>query len=271
MTDSWRSPALAADGVIYTAPGAPRAERRFLAFVESKAFNVRREALRTPLDEPLPRDPAVADVTAIARLNTIDTADFRRIAVAYDPGEAPSPAARRRRRAAHRFLLEPLALPVADLYASAAHAGGRGLMNALLLADWFHVDAISRPPEAGQLPIWLTDPDAAAPVVERLILTGVREVSRDLRRLLRDVFSLAHVGDLGSDDGGGGTAGGPDGGPPDPGPEPVTPLTERAARVALAFAAEDAFWEVEADRTVDGWTYGLEDEAETALQILEGD
>src|SRR5690606_27095720 len=102
-------------------------------------------------------------------------------------------------------------------------------------------EAALLPAEAGQLPIYLADPDMEDASVERLVLTRVRGVSSELRGLLRDIFSLAHVADLGSDGGSDDPAGAPPGEPPlGSGPEPLSEFAVRSTRVKTAFLEHDA-------------------------------
>lgn len=242
MSDALHEPM--ASNLIFEVSAPPPESRAFLAFVETKAFNLRRKGLRTPLDKPLPADPAIKDRTSIARFHLIDTSTFREIAVRYDEltGQ-PSVVAREKRRAAHMANLETIPLPIADLYASGAHTRTGGFWDSLPLCSWVHLEAALLPAEAGQLPIYLADPDMEDASAERLVLTRVREVSSELRGLLRDIFSLVHVADLGSYDGSDGPAGAPPSEPPlGPDPEPLSDFAVRSMRVTTAFSEYDAIY-----------------------------
>lgn len=98
-------------------------------------------------------------------------------------------------------------MPVIDVFASASHPLVPDL--AASPAGWYQIVVQEGFPEGDDLFALIGDPDRAEDdLVARLM--GLNPAGVALPRL-RDIFSLAHVGDIGDDE---------DGGEPEPTPEP---------------------------------------------------
>jgi hypothetical protein len=160
------------------------------------------------------------------------------------------------RRAALNEEFERLDLSSVDLFVPADRGG---LLEAVVPGGW-HVLGLKTEPVEGDPPALLGNIDRGG--ADQLLWLSVlaRPTAPDLARLT-DIFSLAHVADLGRDED-------PDGEPTPVLPMPPTPLDDTRIRIVRRRVLDEE--EVRLDEQVYTYDYGGVEESQTAQQILAG-
>lgn len=234
-------------GPIYTVgkqrASAPEGED-FYAYLDSRDREVF-EGQTAPSGRPLPSDhPAHEGRFGRLRMSIVPVDAFKAVEKLITPLQprGATAAQRDRRRAELRDYLPKVRLEVMDLHVS--HAEGFEprvrRQTAIGCWCWVRVEPVKR--FNGLPPVMVGDPDVEAED-RRYGLIYLRRVTREELVRLRQVFSLAHIGDADEDDD---PEGAPEPGPLPPDDTPPQSSAPRAAHIrqhihvieVVSFAAE---------------------------------
>lgn len=152
--------------------------------------------------------PASLQVERRFRFSTIAAGSFDALEAGVPPlGPNPDRRAREQRRRALQEVFGAIPMPVFDVFAPPGHALIPDLESSP--SGWFQMVVQPGPAQEDELFALMGDPDDGGEDIVCRVMSIFP--ANHARPRLRDVFSLAHIGDLGDDE---------DGGEPEPTPEP---------------------------------------------------
>jgi hypothetical protein len=172
----------------------------FLGFLESIDENLTRATVDGPDDQPLPSSGALRTPFVRLRLGAISQSDFLVMMDRVTPLLSPSRdiAARNRRLNELREALHPEQLPLTDIHLPPWAALSEEVLEIAQLGGWYQFRVELHRRDRRLAPVFFAYPDNEVVRQEFLVSFGLP--SSDMAERLRDIFSLAHVGDWGTDD-----------------------------------------------------------------------
>ncbi|WP_018062467.1 hypothetical protein [Caulobacter sp. UNC279MFTsu5.1] len=241
----------------------PRTPRglRFYGFLEAQD-----EALSAFMTGPSgalvpPRSPVRQDENAIRlRFSVVDWHDFAamRARIAPIPLIGAGREQREARRAALNEMFARIDLSGVDLFISPSEPWSGALLEAMRLGGWYLL-GLKRRPAGGDPPALLGNADLGGGDQALWLSVLARPDPESLARLT-DIFSLAHVADLGREED-------PDG-DPEPTPLPPSPLDELRVRIICRKVVEEE--QVEQDVYAYDYDHDVVAQAEAARLLLAG-
>ena len=178
----------------------------YLGFLEKIEEHLDVEVVDGPDDEPLRKLWVIQTNPTRLRLSGLTARDFQDVDQLVTPlAGAPGPDARGLRLAQLREALRPDILPSIDIHLASWMPLTEQVLRTARLGDWYLFKVQSSRGGRRMAPVFFANPDAEAGRVARAFLASFDRAPDDLAVRLRDVFSLAHVGDWGTDEGSDGT------------------------------------------------------------------
>lgn len=182
-------------------PGEPVT---YFAYLEEPAHRLRGGDIEGPDGAPLRERPQILSRDCFrARFSGIRAADFARMLELVErlPSGDLADAQRERRRAQLGRAFEQFPVPVIDLIWAAPDAAGRQRWRGRPLRHspgrWFELRAARGEAASASRPVLIGEPEDGRPIDDFAAgqLVSIRLASPALTEALRDIFSLAHIGD----------------------------------------------------------------------------
>jgi hypothetical protein len=172
----------------------------FLGFLESIDPNLTRATVDGPDDKRLPRSGFIESPFVRLRLGAVSLSDFLEMMDRVTPLQSPSRdrAARARRLNELRAVLRPERLPLVDIHLPSWAELSEQALEIAQLGGWFQFRIERDLRDRLLAPVFFAYPGNE--FVRQEFLVSFDLPPGDVAERLRDIFSLAHVGDWGMDD-----------------------------------------------------------------------